>query len=183
MTAREGKLPVKPQFIVQILIYRAVWKAQTLASLWRGRWIFPCIHTWKKTEGEIDFKVTFDKLLSLSQLRWQLPRQREPRVSIKLQLPDKSQFINTNIVKIFSKKCNSFLKIKKTQSKAQCQTLRLILFVCGISNKKSTPCSVPPDGSRSELNLPRSSHASTERPFVKFANRIPCDKPHGAVSN
>ena len=30
-----------------------------------------------------------------------------------------------------------------------------------------------------ELNLPRSSCASTERPFVKFANPIPNDKPFG----
>ena len=29
-----------------------------------------------------------------------------------------------------------------------------------------------PEGSRSELNSPRSSHASTERPFVEFANWI-----------
>ena len=31
------------------------------------------------------------------------------------------------------------------------------------------------------LNSPRSSRASTKRPFVEFANRIPCDKLHGRV--
>ena len=34
-----------------------------------------------------------------------------------------------------------------------------------------------------ELNLPRSSRASTERPYVKFANLIPQCKPFGVGYN
>ena len=45
---------------------------------------------------------------------------------------------------------------------------------------RKAPIKGHPEGSLRELNLSRSSCASTERPFAKFANRIPRDKSHGA---
>ena len=54
----------------------------------------------------------------------------------------------------------------------------------GATKKQGTPLGVHPEGSLAltrELNSPRSSRASTERPFVEFANRIPCYLSHGQV--
>lgn len=43
------KSPIQPNLDIRIIKFTL-----TLASLCRGRWIFPCIYTWKKTEGEFE---------------------------------------------------------------------------------------------------------------------------------